>query len=177
VSDPKKFPHCPSKPDWKCYSTSPSVYVVWSTVSAGDDLGMGPRVTLAAHYNVTKAYPPNYLMTVPGICNYHGIGRPWLPLQIHDLMYPPQNWIADKGCLWQFHGTAGGNGALGDMSPNGTIMAASPILSYPPDILTLDPAWKNCGADAYNWGDYDPPRALTPASALVPTTTPTGTSD
>lgn len=84
-------------------------------------------------------------------------------------MYPPQNLIADKGCFWQFNGPDGGNGPLGGVSPNGTVMAASPILSYPSDILTLDPAWKDCGTDAYNWGDYDPPRALTPASALVPT--------
>jgi len=170
VSEPTKYPHCPSKPDWKCYSTSPSVYVVWSTISAGiNDWALGPPVTLAAHYNVTKAYPPNYLMTVPGACNYHQVGRPWSSLRVHDLMYPPQNWIADKGCFWQFNGPDGGNGPLGGVSPNGTVMAASPILSYPSDILTLDPAWKDCGTDAYNWGDYDPPRALTPASALVPT--------
>jgi len=172
VSEPTKYPHCPSKPDWKCYSTSPSVYVVWSTISAGiNDWALGPPVTLAAHYNVTKAYPPNYLMTVPRACNYHQVGRPWSSLRVHDLMYPPQNWIADKGCFWQFNGPDGGNGPLGGVSPNGTVMAASPILSYPPDILTLDPAWKDCGTDAYNWGDYDPPRALTPASALVPTLT------
>jgi len=170
VSEPTKYPHCPSKPDWKCYSTSPSVYVVWSTISAGiNDWALGPPVTLAAHYNVTKAYPPNYLMTVPGACNYHQVGRPWSSLRVHDLMYPPQNLIADKGCFWQFNGPDGGNGPLGGVSPNGTVMAASPILSYPSDILTLDPAWKDCGTDAYNWGDYDPPRALTPASALVPT--------
>lgn len=148
------------------------MYVVWSTVSAGiKDWALGPPITLAAHYNVTKAYPPDYLMTVPGACNYHQVGRPWSPLRVHDLMYPPQNWIADKGCFWQFHGRDGGNGPLGGVSPNGTVMAASPILSYPPDILTLDSAWRNCGTDAYNWGDYDPPRALTPASAFVPTTT------
>lgn len=151
------------------------MYVVWSTVSAGiKDWALGPPVTLAAHYDVTKAYPPEYLMTVPGACNYHQVGRPWSRLRVHDLMYPPQNWIADKGCFWQFNWPDGGNGPLGGVSPNGTIMAASPILSYPPDILTLDPAWKNCGTDAYNWGDYDPPRALTPASALVPTTTLAG---
>ncbi len=175
MSEPKKYPHCPSKPDWKCHSTSPSVYVVWSTISAGiKDWALGPPITLAAHYNVTKAYPPNYLMTVPGACNYHQVGRPWSSLRVHDLMYPPQNWIADKGCFWQFNGPDGGNGPLGGVSPNGTILAASPILSYPPDILTLDPAWKDCGSDAYNWGDYDPPRALTPASALVPTITLAG---
>ena len=144
------------------------MYVVWSTVSAGlQNWLLGPPVTLAAHFNVTKAYPPNYLMTVPGGCNYHQVGRPWSPLRISDLMHPPQNWIAAQGCFWRFDGANGGTGPLGGVDPNGTIMAASPVLSYPPDILTLDPAWNSCGSDAYNWGDYDPPRALTPATATV----------
>ena len=50
-------------------------------------------------------------------------------------------------------------------------MAANPVIPYPPDILTLDPAWKSCGADANNWGFYDPPRVLTPVSAIAPSPT------
>ncbi|KAI4126995.1 MAG: hypothetical protein LQ338_003450 [Usnochroma carphineum] len=50
-------------------------------------------------------------------------------------------------------------------------MAASPALSYPADILTLDPKWAGCGADAYYWAFDDPPSALTPVSVLVTVST------
>ncbi|KAL9630629.1 MAG: hypothetical protein Q9204_004621 [Flavoplaca sp. TL-2023a] len=48
-------------------------------------------------------------------------------------------------------------------------MAASPVLSFPPDILTFAPEWVGCGADPYVWAFDDPPSALTPVSALVTT--------
>ncbi|KAL8819058.1 MAG: hypothetical protein Q9191_007815 [Dirinaria sp. TL-2023a] len=153
--------------------TSPSVYVVWSTVSAViEDWLRGPPTPLAAHYNITKAYPPKALMTVPGDCDYHGAnGRPWAALNVNDLSNPSQNWIAAQGCFWQF-GEDGGTGPLGGVDPNGTEMAASPIVSYPADIKTIDPKWKKCDADVYNWGAYDPPRALVPVHALTPEPAP-----
>ncbi|KAL8892993.1 MAG: hypothetical protein Q9192_005520 [Flavoplaca navasiana] len=48
-------------------------------------------------------------------------------------------------------------------------MAASPVLSYPPDILTFAPEWVGCGINSYVWAFNDPPSALTPVSALVTT--------
>lgn len=149
-------------------STSPSVYVVWSTVSAGVEnrVRQHPPVTLATHYDITKAYPPGHLMTIPGGCNHNEVGKPWSPLRVKDLMHPPQNWISDDGCFWRFDSNGEGTGPLGGVDPNGTIMAASPVLSYPPDILTLDSSWKNCASDAYNWGNYAPPRPLTPIGTM-----------
>lgn len=41
----------------------------------------------------------------------------------------------------------------------------NPILADPPEIIGLDPAWKNCGKPLF--GTHDPPRILTPAQALV----------
>ena len=107
-------------------------------------------------------------MTLPGNCNYHQAGRDWSVLRIQDLVNPPQNWIALKGCFWGL-----GHGPNAGLSPNGTEAAASPDLSYPPDILTLDPIWASakCSVDAYNWAFYDPPRVLTPVTAIVPSTT------
>lgn len=151
-------------------STSPSVYVVWSTVSAQiiDSFHDAPPKTLAAHYNVTKGYLPSAIMTVPGSCDYHGkVGRPWAPLNVRDLSDPPQNWIADQGCFWQFSKEGGGTGPLGGLDPNGTDMAANPMLSFPPDIKTLDSNWINCDADFYIWGAYDPPRALVPTNGFT----------
>ena len=85
-----------------------------------------------------------------------------------DLMYPPQNWISNIGCLLP---EGGGNAGL---SPNGTEMAATPELSYPQDIMTLDPVWASlkCTTFApYGFGLWDPPRTLTPATALGPAIT------
>lgn len=53
-------------------------------------------------------------------------------------------------------------------------MAASPFLSFPADTLTLDPSWAsaNCSGDGYygQWAFDDPPRVLTPVTAMAPTT-------
>ena len=124
--------------------------------------------TLPAHFDITKAYPTKYLTIVPAGCNYHKVGRPWEPFHVIDLMDPPQNWIAQQGCFWEVSGPSAGSVGLGSKSPNGTELAANGVVSYPPDILILDPVWKNCGADANNWGFYDPPRGLTSVGAIAP---------
>ncbi|KAL8761311.1 MAG: hypothetical protein Q9184_002553 [Pyrenodesmia sp. 2 TL-2023] len=114
-------------------------------------------------------------MTVPSKCHYHYhyAGNAWSKLKIKDMIDPPQNWISFKGCSWP--------PGMGD--PNGTNMAAYPILSYPPDLFTLDPKWAeaSCQPGPYHFGLDDPPTALTPVSALVTVsktleTTPTSTS-
>ena len=148
-----------------------------------------PQYVGSQYSNLTRAYPPGQLMTVPSNCFYHGgplvddrgssvAGRSWLPLRIKDLMNPPQNWISDQGCFWQF--PPGGGDRDGPLtSPNGTDMAATPMLSIPPDILTLDPAWVSavCVTNAANdWAFNDPPRVLTPVTAMVPKTTKASSS-
>lgn len=152
------------------------MYVVYTSLAAGyayghlgDDEEDCPLFIGSQYRDITRAYPPNYLMTLPADCNYHQAPREWSVLRIRDLVNPPQNWISVQGCFWQYDK---GSGPLKE-GPNGTYMAASPLLSYPPDILTLDPVWASadCGANAYEWAFDDPPRALIPATALVPKTT------
>ncbi|KAI4254916.1 MAG: hypothetical protein L6R42_006993 [Xanthoria sp. 1 TBL-2021] len=116
-------------------------------------------------------------MTVPSHCHYHFAGDAWSKLKIEDMINPPQNWISSKGCF----AALGMGPDHGD--PNGTDMAAYPVLSYPPDVLTLDPKWAeaSCFPGPYYFGLEDPPTALTPVSALVTVsttleTTPTSAS-
>ena len=110
-------------------------------------------------------------MTLPRYCEYHGVtnGKHWEVLRIIDLTNPPQNWISSNGCLFDL-GMGGGNGGI---NPNGTEMAATPLLSFPQDILTLDPVWASlkCMPDGIGFGLWDPPRTLTPATALGPAIT------
>lgn len=155
-------------------STSPSVYVAYKTLAAGYFYGDGCPWTIGPRYqNITRAYPPNYLMTLPMDCDYHEGGKEWSVLRIRDLLNPPQNWISDQGCFYQIDGKGGPTGRLGSLSPNGTEMAARPVLSYPPDIGTLNSVWASagCTANVYEWGFDDPPRVLTPVSAMAPATT------
>lgn len=152
------------------------MYAIYSTVSANRFAGIDHNFDQpigTQYFNITRAYPPNYLMTVPGGCDYHEVGRKWSTLRIIDLTNPPQNWISDQGCFFEFDGGVHPYNSLGEISPNGTEMAASPMLSFPPDIMTLDPSWTNCqrGAFGAGWGIFDPPRALTPVGALVPSAT------
>ena len=131
-----------------------------------------PGTIGSQYYNFTRAYSPGSLMTLPRGCEYHGVtdGKRWEVLRIQDLMNPPQNWISSNGCLFD-HGFGGMNAGL---NPNGTEMAATPLLSFPQDILSMDPIWasrKCVPFDAYNFGLWDPPRILTPVAAVGPATT------
>jgi len=45
-------------------------------------------------------------------------------------------------------------------------LATSPFLALPTKIIDLEPAWSNCGMDPQ--GGWDPPRALSPATAMNP---------
>ena len=147
--------------------------MAYSAISAGYNYGPTscPLSTGSQYYNFTRAYPPDSLMTYPRYCEYHGVtnGKNWEALRIINLMNPPQNWISTNGCFFNFEG--GGNEGL---SPNGTEMAATPLLSYPQDILTMDPIWASLNCTpfrAYGFGLWDPPRTLIPATALGPATT------
>ena len=89
-----------------------------------------------------------------------------------DLMNPPQNWISTNGCFFDLQSDGGGGNA--GINPNGTEMAATPLLSYPQDILTMDPVWaslKCTPMKEYGFGLWDPPRTLTPTTALGPAIT------
>ena len=103
---------------------------------------------------------------------------------MEDLIHPPQNWITGQLCEMVM-GHVPGYGNNGDdqyPNPNGTEMAAFPNLSLPEDMSTYDPAWSGCVENTAVEPVWDPPRALTPAAVMVPSTTsrpssPSSTAD
>ena len=112
------------------------------------------------YHNVTRAYPPNYIQTLPQGC-YHGFGS-YSALDLQDYINPPQNWqVLDRCAMYFSFQIASSYGG-----PNGTLMALSPVISLPADIKTYDPAWKDCGGNGPYNPLWDPPRVLTPVSAL-----------
>ncbi len=160
------------------HSTSPSLYVVYPTISAADiweSSGILKPQIGAVYYNVTRAYPPNALRTFPADC-YHGfLNDPQGPptLKVEDLIHPPQNWITGQQCEMVM-GHVPGYGDHGDdqyPNPNGTEMAAFPNLLLPEDMSTYDPAWSGCVQNTAVNPVWDPPRALTPAAVMEPSTT------
>lgn len=101
---------------------------------------------------------------MPSGC-YHGEGE-WSTLDVAALANPPQNWQSSKKCK-----VPTGEGSEAQGGPNGTAMAASPLISLPADIRTLDPAWAACDSKWQYALPWDPPRALVPVSALAGPTT------
>ena len=79
------------------------------------------------------------------------------PFELSNLPCPPQSLIDQQ---------ASANGIGFELPARGTYAA---IIAPPPFIQTLEPAWKGC----QSFYAFDPPRALTPASALVSIPTPT----
>ena len=148
-------------------STSPSIYLVYDTLAAVsfDYPIFSPQVTVGSvYYNATIAYPPDEISTLPQGC-YHGLGD-YLPLNLEDFASPPQNWQITSKCA-VFLSQAVGNWD----GPNGTEMALTPLIKPPSGLSTYDPAWSTCsGFYVYNIL-VDPPRVLTPVSALAPITT------
>lgn len=72
-------------------SISPCVYVELSFLHAGFTFrdGSGCTGTLAKYRNMTRAYPPSYLLTLLSNCDYHLQSRDWSVLRIRDLMDLP----------------------------------------------------------------------------------------
>lgn len=150
-------------------SDSHSVYVVYAylyAIPSGGDLA---NHIGQVYKDLTHAYPQGYLSTMPSGC-YRGEGE-WSTLDVAALVNPPQNWESSKKCK-----VPTGEGYEAEGGPNGTAMAASPLISLPADIRTLDPAWAACN-DKWQYAlPWDPPRALIPVSALAgPTTSAAGT--
>ena len=119
-------------------SDSHSVYVVYGylyAIPSGGDLA---KHIGGVYKNLTtQAYPPGYLSTMPSGC-YHGEGE-WSTLDVAVLANPPPNWQSSKKCK-----VPTGEGSEAQGGPNGTAVAASPLISLPTDIRTLDPAWAAC---------------------------------
>lgn len=137
-------------------STSPSVYVIYSTLMAIYDCGndLEPNVG-SIHDAVTIGYPPDALST--GVC-YH---TNWRSINYTELYYPPPDYevVTQAACSMDY-----GDPRTIDSSG---ILAGSPIFSIPGGISQVDPLWSSCTPASP--GGYDPPRALTKTKNLVPT--------
>ncbi|KAM0794646.1 hypothetical protein BDR22DRAFT_922317 [Usnea florida] len=164
------------------HSTSPSIYVVISTISAVETVSHSldeieakiyPDVHSfrvgAVHYSLTQAYPPNVLRTFPAAC-YHAFEGPHHVLDVEDLVHPPQNWITGQQCEVVM-GEVPGFGDAEYPNPNGTEMAAFSNLLFPSAISNIDTAWSRCSQNTYYYPAWDPPRGLTRAVAMAPSTT------
>ncbi|MCJ1451607.1 hypothetical protein MMC28_001947 [Mycoblastus sanguinarius] len=145
--------------------------MVCSTIDASDTLAPDYHATQAGgvYYNITRAYPPNTLQTMPAAC-YHGFGV-YKTLKVEDLIHPPQKWITDQQCAMAMGHLPDGTSDSQYPNPNGTEEAAFPDISLPADMSTYDPAWAGCSQDTVNYPVWDPPRALTPVGVMVPSTT------
>ena len=141
-------------------STSPSVYVIYSTVRGVYDCDENsPQPNLGStHDEVTIGYPPEALST--GVC-YH---TNWRAINYTELYYPPPDYavVTEPACSMSI-----GDPRTIDSLP---ILAGSPIFSLPSDITKIDPLWSTCSPAPP--GGYDPPRVLSKAGNLVPTPTP-----
>ena len=141
-------------------STSPSVYVIYSTLRGVydcDDYYSMPKLG-STHDEVTIGYPPEALSS--GVC-YH---TNWRAINYTELYYPPPDYevITRSDCSMDI-----GDPRTVDSSH---ILAGSPIISLPGDITQIDPLWSTC--IPARPGGYDPPRVLSKADNLVPTPTP-----
>jgi len=108
----------------------------------------------AKHTSVTLALDPGEVSTLAGV-PVHRAASPQ-SFNFADLPCPPQSLIdiqnADRGAY---------------ILP--ILPQYAPIIVAPSKLLNLDPAWKHCAQDEFI--AFDPPKALTPVSALLPGTT------
>lgn len=131
--------------------TSPTVVLSYGAIYATDDCGN----TLGG------VYPGRLLTLHPNSVSslYLEGGPPWhgSPFRFNfgDLNIPHPLSVQLKQC-WPIPVETC---ILEDDAPY------NPVLADPPEIIGLDPAWKNCGKPLF--GTNDPPRILTPAQALV----------
>jgi len=140
-------------PDGFTY-TSPSVYLAYHDISASNRCGqVGPK-----HTSVTVAVDPGQLSTLfANGTGYDGPGGQIATFDLKQLPCPPQSLIdAQRSAVWpgfKFH-----------LEQN----EWAPIIEPPPYIRSLEPAWASCISEYV----LDPPRTLVPATAMVPSPTP-----
>lgn len=131
--------------------TSPTVVLSYGAIYATDDCGK----TLGGVYpgRILTLHPDSVSsLYVQGGLVQHGSP---VKFNFEDLNIPHPLSVQLKQC-WPTPVELCG---LQDAAPY------NPRLADPPEIIGLDPAWKNCGRPQF--GTNDPPRILTPAQALV----------
>lgn len=136
---------------------SPSVYVAFGDVSAGDACGaVGQK-----HTSITLGFAPGELQTVTAL------GKDHYDTTLHTRAFDPRNILCPpdfepEELFVQQDSLAG-------------IHTYRPRIQIPPALQNLDPTWSSCIVDPYE--GIDPPRQLVPASGFaddpVPLTTAT----
>lgn len=117
--------------------------MVFSDISAADYCGRrGSDYT-----SITLAVAPEDLSSIV-------TGVPY-SLNVADLLCPPKSLTESHP--WQ------------DSPVSFLGQGYRPIISPPPELLSLDPTWGGCFVDPFQGND--PPRALTPVAAMDPATT------
>lgn len=119
----------------------------WSNVSSFSSQP-GP-----IHTRVTRAYAPEALST-GGDCH----GTSWTAINYTKLYSPEPDYevATEAGCS-----------DYSQFNDAGYFLAGEFLLSMPADLSLVDPLWSTCTPES----GYDPPRALSPAIALIPTPT------
>lgn len=126
---------------------SPSVYVAFGDVSAGDACGaVGQK-----HTSITLGFAPGELQTVTAL------GKDHYDTALHTRAFDPRNVLCPpdfkpEPLFVQQDSLAG-------------IHTYRPRIQIPPALQNLDPAWSTCIVDPYE--GIDPPRQLVPASGFA----------
>lgn len=141
-------------------STSPSVYVIYTrlmaVIEAQDSKNCPSTNVGTAHDLATVAYDPTALST--GHC-YH---TDWSPVNYTQLYYPqPDNEVATRANCF------GPTAVVEPGDKSSHVLEGMPLLSMPPGLSRVDPLWSGYAAGS-SYGGYDPPIALTKASAMAP---------
>lgn len=146
-------------------SSSPSVYVIYSGVSASASCVAMTETyhTVGGTHTVTRAYQSDGLSSA--LCmNSIGYGNgktvAWGPINYADLY----------GSIPASESSSRIARCFTDPSQNaewGNYMA-DPFISLPQDVSEIDPMWSTCAGIAV--GAMDPPRALHPQAVMVPNT-------
>lgn len=174
-------------------STSPSVYVIYSSVSASASCValVNSHIPIGSvHTAVTRAYEPNALSTAicealnmgagigycispvgeqvkPADC-FQGIDNGWRQIDFSELYDPPPA----SDLLTRYQSCFPTRSISADFA---SMRFVKPQLAFPPDVTDIDPVWATWGGSTctpVNLGVYDPPRVLQKATALAPIATP-----
>ncbi|KAK4561429.1 hypothetical protein LTR86_004747 [Recurvomyces mirabilis] len=146
--------------------TSPSVYVSFDSAWAFDEcsqpvgrnhsgsiIAMLPDQVSSIHGSLGPQMVPDaphfHGTWIPASMNYTNLAMTPVPLSVY---------LDQPSCFDSFCSTI--------------YTDYKPVLSVPQQVLSLDPAWKNC--DVFWQGVYDPPKALQPTDVEATPTTPAG---
>ena len=174
-------------------STSPSVYVIYSSVSAGNGCS-----TIGGNYrDITLSYGANELSTIqvpgnaawkftPGVAsptktfyrsfNFADLSPDCPPVSDTDYIDPKPPSCAfstighDIGIKGSESLDQACNASIASIASNyqSLVRQCYPSLEYPFKLRALEPAWAACDAvSSLRLPVFDPPRALIPATALT----------